>query len=134
MATTCYLVWRVGFTLGSLWIAIPLWLLEAHALLGLALFTYSLWDLDSVPPAAPISESEMRIAVLIPTYNEPREVLLPTIAAAVAMESRHDTWVLDDGCRQWVNELAASLGARYLTRMDRSNAKAGNINLSLIHI
>lgn len=134
VATAAYLAWRIGFTFGSLWIAIPLWLLELHALFGLTLFAYSLWDLDSVPPAAPLNESPMHVAVLIPTYNEPREVLLPTIAAAVAMESAHDTWVLDDGCRQWVNELASSLGARYLTRMDRSHAKAGNINNALDYV
>ena len=48
----------------------------------------------------------MSVAVLIPTFNESREVLLPTVAAAVALEPAHETWVLDDGDRAWVREMA----------------------------
>lgn len=133
-AGAAYLIWRVGFTLGSLWLAIPLWLLEVHALTGLFLFTFSLWDIDSsiIPP--PVLKTEQRIAVLIPTYNEPNEVLLPTVAAAVALEPAHDTWVLDDGHRPWVQEMAASLGARYLAREQNTHAKAGNLNNALEYI
>ena len=54
-----------------------------------------------------------RVAVLIPTYDEAEEVLLPTIAAAVALQPAHETWVLDDGRRPWVAALAHDLGARY---------------------
>src|SRR5579862_1661972 len=47
VTTMAYLAWRVAFTVrGSLWLAVPLWLLELHALIGLGLFTFSLWDLD----------------------------------------------------------------------------------------
>src|SRR5579863_7367934 len=97
-ATLAYLSWRIGFTVrSSLWLAIPLWLLELHALIGLVLFTFSLWDLDSVTVPEPRTATDLRVALLIPTYNEPREVLLPTIAAAVSLEPAHETWVLDDG-------------------------------------
>jgi cellulose synthase (UDP-forming) len=43
--------------------------------------------------------------------------------------------VLDDGDRSEVHTLAAQLGARYLTRPEHINAKAGNLNhaLSVIH-
>src|SRR5205823_12941341 len=51
-----------------------------------------------------------------------------TIAAAVAMRPAHSTWVLDDGARPWVAELATRLGARYHARTTREHAKAGNIN------
>ncbi len=127
-----YLVWRVGFTVGgNLWLSIPLWLLEVHAVVGLALFAFSLWDLDysRVPPA--VTSSELSVAVLIATYDEPVEILLPTIAAAVALAPSHQTWVLDDGNRRWVRELAASLGADYLARTEHLHAKAGNLNNAL---
>jgi cellulose synthase/poly-beta-1,6-N-acetylglucosamine synthase-like glycosyltransferase len=134
-ATLAYLAWRIGFTVrASLWLAIPLWLLELHALIGLVLFTFSLWDLDSVTVPEPRIATDLRVAVLIPTYNEPREVLLPTIAAAVSLEPAHETWVLDDGQRPWVKDLAGTLGALYLTREDRSHAKAGNLNNALGHL
>lgn len=130
-----YVIWRVEFTLGTyLWVAIPLLLLEIHAIAGLGLFTFSLWDLDYVRPPGEVVETDLRIAVLIPTYNEPLEVLLPTIAAAVELAPAHETWVLDDGQRAWVQELAETLGARYLIRNDRLHAKAGNLNHALEHV
>ena len=73
----------------------------------------------------------MSVAVLIPTYNESREVLLPTVAAAVALEPAHETWVLDDGARPWVREMAEAIGARYVARVTHEHAKAGNINHAL---
>ena len=132
--SVAYLVWRVGWTLGTWWIAVPLWLLEAHAVLGLGLYTFSLWNLDSVPPAAPVATTDQRVAILITTYDEPREVLLPTIAAAVALVPAHETWVLDDGEREWVRDLARSLGAQYRARVTHEGAKAGNLNDALAHV
>jgi cellulose synthase (UDP-forming) len=58
-------------------------------------------------------------------------VLAPTIAAAVALQPVHETWVLDDGDRPHIAGLAGDLGARYLRRSDRSHAKAGNLNHAL---
>ena len=131
--TVAYLGWRTVATIDLRWwwIAIPLLLLEVHAAVGLGLFTFSLWDLDASKPPAPRLASPHKIAVLIPTYNEPVEILLPTVAAAVALRPAHETWVLDDGDRPEVAALAAELGARYLTRTDRSHAKAGNLNHAL---
>jgi cellulose synthase (UDP-forming) len=131
--TTVYLVWRVTATLDLAvwWLSIPLYVLELHAALGLGLYTFSLWDVHAGPTARPVHESSLRVAVLIPTWNEPPEVLAPTIAAAVALQPAHETWVLDDGDRPEVARLGADLGARYLRRPDRRHAKAGNLNHAL---
>ncbi len=67
----------------------------------------------------------------MPTYNEGLEILTPTIAAAAALRLPHETWVLDDGARPVVADLAARLGVRYLARADHAHAKAGNINHAL---
>ena len=93
------------------------------------------------------------VDVFIPTYNEEMDVILPTLAAAVNLDyprSRLQVWLLDDGgtdkkCQQADAEkaalaqarrvslqaLAASYGAKYLTRKDNAHAKAGNINYAL---
>lgn len=128
-----YLTWRVFFTmnLAAWWVSIPFLLLEVHGFVSLALFAFSLWDIDSRPRVGSVRKPRGRIAVLIPTYNEPREVLLPTIAAAVSLWPAHETWVLDDGQRDEVRTLAGELGVRYLTRSERTGAKAGNINNAL---
>ncbi len=134
-ASAIYLTWRVGFTLGgNLWISIPLWILELHAALGLGLFAFSLWDLDTQRTPEPVDRTDLRLGVLIPTYNEPEEVLFPTVAAAVSLKPNHETFVLDDGQRPWVRAMAASLGAKYVSREDRTHAKAGNLNHALAEL
>ena len=43
----------------------------------------------------------------------------------------HKTYLLDDGRRENIKELALSLGVNYITRSDNEHAKAGNINNAL---
>ena len=128
-----YLIWRWFFTvdLSYWWVAVPLILAETHNIIGLGLFTLALWDVDRSPPWHVVDKTKHRIAVLIPTLNEPEEVLLPTIAAAMAMQPAHETWVLDDGRRPEVHRLAMEMGAHYLTRPDNRHYKAGNLNYAI---
>ncbi|MEA2519128.1 MAG: hypothetical protein QOF49_1208, partial [Chloroflexota bacterium] len=133
LVTVAYLGWRTVATveLSVWWVSVPLLVLEFHAALGIALFTFSLWDVDRRPDTRPVLSTTDRVAVLIPTYNESLEILTPTIAAALAMHVDHETWILDDGDRPDVERLATDLGAHYLTRPDHSHAKAGNLNHAL---
>ena len=131
-ATAVYLAWRATSTLNldAWYLALPMLVLEAHAAIGLGLFAFSLWDVDRRPPRRALQRLP-KIAVAIPTYNEGPEILVPTIAAAVAMEPAQETWVLDDGERPEIEELARSLGAHYLARPTHEHAKAGNLNHAL---
>jgi cellulose synthase (UDP-forming) len=132
LATAAYLVWRVTATMShaSPWLAIPLYVFEVYGFVNFLLFTFELWRLgDGV--RVPVPSHSYQVAVLVPTYNESREILLPTVAAAVAMHGPHETWVLDDGHRPWVAEMAAQLGAEYRARTNPTHAKAGNINAVL---
>jgi cellulose synthase (UDP-forming) len=133
VVSVVYLTWRGLFTLAVdvWWLSIPLFVMEVHAAIGLGLFTFSLWDVDRHPQMREVDETTDRIAVLIPTYNEDLEVLMPTIAAAIAMRVTHETWVLDDGDRPAVARLARELGAEYLARPTHEHAKAGNLNHAL---
>jgi cellulose synthase (UDP-forming) len=137
VVTAAYLTWRVAagtVNLEAWWVAVPLFLAEVHNAFGLLLYTIALWEVDggpAPPRAVPVASPGLRIAVLIPTYNEPVEVLLPTVAASVALRPAHETWVLDDGRRPDVRAMAERLGARYLTRPDNAHAKAGNLNHAL---
>lgn len=135
-ALVLYLAWRVLFTMPSgEWNLTIAWILvtfEALPLAGLILKAWSVWNIDSHPPA-PVTEAPngMRVAVLIPTYNEPIEVLTPTVAAACELAPAHETWVLDDGDRPWVEEMCIAYGARYVGRAVHDHAKAGNMNHAL---
>lgn len=132
-ATAGYLVWRAGWTLDGVspLVSIPLLALEVSGLAAFVLLVINLWDPEATPPADPVDRTDQELAVLIPTYNESSQVLVPTIAAAVDLRLPHQTWVLDDGRREWVREAAEALGARYLTRPGNNDAKAGNLNHAL---
>jgi cellulose synthase (UDP-forming) len=72
------------------------------------------------------------VDVLIPTYNEERHVLERTIAGALNQDyERSRVWVLDDGDRGWLEALCRELGVGYLTRVEHSGAKPGNLNAAL---
>jgi cellulose synthase (UDP-forming) len=139
-ALVVYSTWRILFTLPpSGWNLVAAWLLiafEIFPVFGLIIRAVTLWNIDTRAPA-PVTTVKpgQRAAVLIPTYNEPVEVIAPTIAAACALEPAHQTWVLDDGDRPWVAELCRGLGARYVRRDEHTHAKAGNMNhaMELMH-
>ncbi|ODU01576.1 MAG: hypothetical protein ABS89_07125 [Thiobacillus sp. SCN 63-1177] len=75
----------------------------------------------------------LKVDVFIPTYNEDVEMVRRTALAARAMKYPHETWILDDGNREAMREMAQSLGVRYLARTDNAHAKAGNLNHALPH-
>jgi cellulose synthase/poly-beta-1,6-N-acetylglucosamine synthase-like glycosyltransferase len=137
LAGVAYLTWRWGFTLSPdlLWIGLPLVLAETYALLVTALQVFTCWRLTDRDPGPPIPGAS--VAVLVATYDEPADVLRPTVVSA--LDIRHDgplsVWVLDDGGRPWVEAMCAELGARYLCRpAPRRHAKAGNLNHALEHV
>ncbi len=136
VSSLLYIVWRTLFTIdfSVWWVSLPLLMIEIHALVSMVLFMHALWDVQTVRDAAVVETTSQRIAILIPTYNESVEVLLPVIAASVSLNPVHETWVLDDGRREHIRELAESLGANYLTRLNNDHAKAGNINNALQYI
>ncbi|MGD9694289.1 MAG: glycosyltransferase [Thermoleophilia bacterium] len=137
VASTVYLVWRWGFTLdgAAWWLGAPLAVAETYGLAMLALLAFSCWRFAdrAVPPPL----TGRRVAILIATFNEPADVLRPTVVGALRVRNdvRPEVWVLDDGDREWVREMCADLGVRYLCRpAPRAHAKAGNINHALTHV
>ncbi|UWQ23160.1 glycosyltransferase [Jannaschia sp. W003] len=75
---------------------------------------------------------EPRVAILIATYNEDREVLERTILGSLGLRHASKTiHVLDDGKRDWLRDYCARRGVDYVRRPDNRDAKAGNINHAL---
>lgn len=104
---------------------------EVFGFLTALLNIFMTWRLtvrEAQPPLA-----GMEVDVFIPTYNEDVDMVRRTALAARAMEYPHQTWILDDGDRAEMREMAASLGVRYLARADNVDAKAGNLNHALPH-
>ena len=129
-----YLIWRAGWTLNgdALWLSLPLLIAETHGYLTYLMNLMMTWDLRGIPIRPPgFAAPGLRVDVLIATYNEPSWILAPTIAGAVGIRYPHETYVLDDGERDWVRQLCQEMGARYLARPTHEQAKAGNINHAL---
>jgi cellulose synthase (UDP-forming) len=137
LAGAVYLGWRWGWTLRweTAWLGLPLVVAETWAIAAVATFVFSTWRLARREPGR--VRPGARVAILVPTYNEPPEILRATILGALRVRHRPTpaVWVLDDGGRSWVAEMAAELGARYLCRPEpREHAKAGNLNHALEHV
>jgi cellulose synthase (UDP-forming) len=132
------LSWRLLFTLSvsNLWLGLPLVVGELLAMLAVSFLVFEAWDLTARSAPTPLRR-DWRSAVLIPSYNEPADVLRPTVLGALAVRGtpQPEVWVLDDGGRAWVREMCDELGARYLCRpAPRRHAKAGNLNHALEHV
>ena len=127
-----YLSWR--YTIinpNSLPLSIAYFVIDCIGLiLGVAAIISS-WNYSHRdPPPAP---EGLSVDVFVPTYKEPLHIIRRTLIAAKAIEYPHGTFVLDDGHRDEVRDLAAELGIRYLRRPENIAAKAGNLNFGLSH-
>lgn len=127
-----YIIWRLVATLNpaALWFAIPLWAAEVYGLVSSILFYYTAWNTrpqHAVRPAPP----GITVDVLVPSYNEPLWVVRRTLLGAMRITYPHKTFLLDDGRRPAMRELASELGCGYITRPNNEGAKAGNLNWAL---
>lgn len=125
-----YLTWRLSTTNPEY--PVFSWVLYGAEVFGFitALLNFFMtWRLTQRPPRTP--QPGMKVAVWVPTYNEPIEIVRRTLRACIAMDYPHTTWLLDDGNRPEMLELAHKLGCEYLARSDNTDAKAGNLNHAL---
>jgi cellulose synthase (UDP-forming) len=72
------------------------------------------------------------VDIFICSYDEPLEILEKSVLTALALDYPNATvWVLDDTRRKWLREYCEAVGARYVTRDNNRDAKAGNLNNGL---
>lgn len=76
------------------------------------------------------------VDVIIPSYNEPYEILSRTLMAAhnLVWPGEVRIYLLDDGKREWLPALCKRWGVSYISRPDNESAKAGNINHALTYL
>lgn len=143
-----YMAWRWIVTLPPLGLTVDfvvgliLVSVETLVVVGATISLSFLVRLTDRTPEADRNESWLMaqprlplVDVFICTYNEEEAILERTIVGALALDyPRARVWVLDDGRRPWLVDLADRLGAGYLTRPDNAHAKAGNINNGLQHV
>ncbi|HEX4217820.1 MAG TPA: glycosyltransferase family 2 protein [Acidimicrobiales bacterium] len=107
---------------------------ELFNLVQAAGFWWTCWHGRDRGPAPRWSGPRPAVDVLIPVYNEPVDVVAPTVAAASGLLGAEVTvHLLDDAGRPELEALASRSGARYLRRDGNRGAKAGNLNHALEH-
>ncbi len=112
---------------------------ELYAFLVMALgYLQMLWPLRRKPVPMPDCIAEWPdVDVLIPSYNEPLEVVRYTALAAANIDwpaEKLHIYILDDSRREEFRIFAEEAGIGYITRPDNQHAKAGNINHALQQI
>jgi len=125
-----YLLWRATVVNLDVWFGPVLYVAELYGIMSTVLFLW-MTRVIIVPCHRPARPST--VDAFICTYNEPLGVLRPTVRGTVAVRGIRSVFVLDDGSRPEVRELAQALGARYLARGTNEHAKAGNLNHGLRH-
>jgi len=71
------------------------------------------------------------VDIMIPTFNEPLEIVRYTVLAAQEIDwpkDRLTITILDDGAREHFQDFATEAGVGYIARTEHSGAKAGNLN------
>lgn len=85
----------------------------------------------SLDPNQPLPQ----VDVLVTTYNEPISVVYRTLVGCNALDyPKKRVYLLDDGNRPEMAEMAQHLGVVYLSRTQNTHAKAGNLNNALRQI
>jgi cellulose synthase (UDP-forming) len=127
-----YLWWRATATLNpsAPFFSWLLWAAEAFGVFTYILFSYFTRNIDPKVPFAPAPDN-LEVDIFIPTYNEEQDVLEATLIGCNKVRYPHTTYVLDDGDRTWVKNLAEQMGIMYISRPVHDHAKAGNINYAL---
>ena len=128
-----YLTWRIGWSWADAnpFLFAALLVCELFGLWSLAIQSWFSHTRPRSERPDPARVDGLSVDLYICTYNEPIDVLQATLIGASSVTYPHTTYVLDDGRRPEVHELALTHGAKYLTRADNQHAKAGNINAAL---
>ena len=133
-----YVIWRwlESINWSAWWISVPLVLAETYSVLDLTLFGMTVWR-SRQRGEPPVPPAHLTVDVFITTYNEPVDLVCRTAEAATLIRYPHQTWILDDGDREELSEVATRLGVGYVTRGQEwagkpRHAKAGNLNNALL--
>lgn len=143
-----YLHWRWSTSLNqdALRFSILVAMAETAAFIGNCLFFFDIWEEKDTPqkppPAHPrevdaATDTPLGIDIFIATLDESRELVETTLDTAQKLKpppnSRVKIWLLDDGNRADMRDLASDHCVNYLSRGSSRGFKAGNLTHALYH-
>lgn len=132
-----YLVWRAFFTIDySSHLVWPLMLLsaETYSFIVFAIFAFASINIRHKLPSLSAKDINYfpSVDIFICTYNESENILRDTVTGCKNIKYKNKKiYLLDDGNRPAIKQLATDFGINYITRDNNEGFKAGNINNAL---
>jgi cellulose synthase (UDP-forming) len=91
---------------------------------------YHYWSI-SIPAVPPITRAYTVDVFTTFCAGEPYEMIVETLTAMQAITYPHESFLCDEANDAYLKSVCQSLGVHYVTRTDKRDAKAGNINNAL---
>ena len=115
---------------GYSWLYLLLTVSVVFKLLRLLHEWYHYWKVvPSIPP--PVTRTWTVDVLTTYCAGEPHEMVLNTLRAIQAMPYPHTTYLCDEANDPYLKQQCAVLGVLHVTRQEKTDAKAGNINNAL---
>ena len=131
LASLGYLVFRALYTLNcetalSTAFSATVLAAECHGVTLMLIYFFQIWNITPREQAPDFPDKS--VDVFLPTLNEDCDILRGSIQSYKRFDYPCNIYVLDDGNRQEVRELAEEMGVKYIARSSSLHAKAGNLN------
>jgi cellulose synthase (UDP-forming) len=134
-----YIYWRGFHSLNfedftSTMISLVVYLAELYGFLAVIFFYLQAYKPSNREKASPLKGDPPAVDIFITTIDESVDLLYKTAVASLAIDypaGYKKVYILDDGHRPEVRNLAKDLGCEYLSRPRNEHAKAGNLNYGL---
>jgi cellulose synthase (UDP-forming) len=138
VAAARYITWRLLYTLSLTGpvegtVSMLLFLAECYTIYTLLGFYFQTLVLDHSQDDAITDPSfTPTVDVFICSLDESVDIVRRTVSGALAIDyPNKQVYILDDGRREEMKQLASDLGCGYFRRPDNKHAKAGNVNNAL---
>jgi hypothetical protein len=115
---------------GEPWLYWPLTGVTVLLATGWFLEWLNYWNLSAPAPRAHGNERTVDVFTTA-CPGEPREMIVRTLVAMTRIRHPHRDFLCDEGNDPYLREVCSQLGVVHVTRDDRKDAKAGNINNAL---
>ena len=119
---------------GYSWLYVLLTISVIFKLLRLLHEWYHYWTVISpTPPAGSLPLKRTWEVDVLTTYcpGEPREMVVNTLLAIQRITYPHTTYLCDEADDAYLRQVCAELGVVHVNRLEKTDAKAGNINNAL---